>query len=70
MFAPIATRPRGNPTHGPTPEPIPTSGAKKGKITYVKQHRTPDITIDKLNVLVSASVIADESVFAMSETST
>ncbi len=32
-FAVIATIPSGRPTHGPTPDPTPTSGAKKGRMT-------------------------------------
>tara|TARA_B100001094_G_scaffold188474_2_gene182731 strand:- start:3484 stop:3774 length:291 start_codon:yes stop_codon:yes gene_type:complete len=37
----LATRPIPD----PTPDAMPKAGANTGKITYVKAHRIPDITI-------------------------
>ena len=54
-LAAMATSPRGRPIQGPTPELTPARGAKKGRITYVRAHRTPEITIDVLNTRVSTS---------------
>ena len=52
-LAPTATSPSGNPIHGPTPELMPTNGARNGKMTYARAQRTPEITIEVLNTRVS-----------------
>ena len=56
-FAAIPITDKGTPIHGPTPRLNPRVGATKGKITYVKEHRTAEMIIEKLNVRTSSESV-------------